>query len=229
LHLQDRARTGPQKVDKGKRFSSRYRKAIPKKTTFVGRVQTEINCLPVENEDYRRVMDERARQELKPKRETQMLTGRASAHAGNVLNPGTLGKPGTFASFIKPSGIQRTKGQDLKAARIPQNELLDHIYECFKKYNYWALKTLKAELNQPEAYLRQTLEMVAQLVRQGPRAMTWQLKPEARLAAYAGTQSFDSAKDSQAPEALTSFEGNSDIGGSEEDDESMKMEDVLPT
>ena len=58
----------------------------------------EVNCLPVENEEYRKIMDERAKQEMKPKRETQVLRGLPS-HAGNVLNSGASGSAG-FSNFI---------------------------------------------------------------------------------------------------------------------------------
>ena len=70
------------------------------KTAVLGHVRTEINCLPVENDEYKRVMDERANQALKPKKETQFLTGLVSSHAGNLLAPGTLGSPGNFNKFI---------------------------------------------------------------------------------------------------------------------------------
>jgi hypothetical protein len=36
----------------------------------------------------------------KPKRETQILKGVVSSHAGNLLAPGTLGAPGSFSNFI---------------------------------------------------------------------------------------------------------------------------------
>ena len=127
--------------------------------------------------------------------------------------------------------MQRGKPQELKAARIPQNELLDLIYDCFKKYNYWPLKSLKAELNQPEAYLKQTLELVAHLVRQGPHAMTWQLKPESKISAYADAQSYEQVKDEIAPDNSYGIDGPSDTGeglGSDDDDENMKLEDVIP-
>lgn len=68
---------------------------------------------------------------------------------------------------------------------MPQNELLDRIFECFRQYQYWPFKTLKAKLQQPEAYLKQTLEMVAHLVKSGDFAMTWELKPEAQQSNYA--------------------------------------------
>lgn len=67
---------------------------------------------------------------------------------------------------------------------MPQNELLDLIFQCFREFRYWPFKTLKARLAQPEAYLKQTLEMVAHLVKSGDFAMTWELKPEATHAQY---------------------------------------------
>ena len=74
----------------------------------------------------------------------------------------------------------KPKGQDNKTARIPQNDLLDMIQGCFKQYRYWHFKTLKDKLKQPDTYLKQTLELCAQMVRQGPQANTWQLKKEYR-------------------------------------------------
>lgn len=134
----------------------------------------------------------------------------------------------------KTGAPQRTKPQEHKAARIPQNELLDLIYDCFKRYNYWSLKALKAELNQPEAYLRSTLEMVAELVKSGRFAMTWTLKPENKIDQYAGGQ----AMEEQAPDAGYGMEGVSEAGegiddggglitGDDDDDDSVKMEDVM--
>ena len=114
---------------------------------------------------------------------------------------------------------------------MPQNELLDLIYDCFKKYNYWPLKSLKTELNQPEAYLKQTLEMIAHLVRQGPHAMTWQLKPESKYSAYADAQSYEQVKDEIAPDSGYGLDGPSDTGGgdgSDDDDENVKLEDIMP-
>jgi transcription initiation factor TFIIF subunit beta len=110
---------------------------------------------------------------------------------------------------------------------MPQNELLDLIYNCFKRYNYWPLKSLKAELNQPENYLKQTLEMVAQLVKAGPHANTWQ---EARISTYADARSYDEVKDEVAPDSGFGLDGASDFGevlGTDDEDE-VKMEDVFP-
>ena len=73
-------------------------------TALIGQVQMELNCLPVENAEYRRIMDRRTRQELKPKRETKLLTGVISSHGGNLLAPGTLGSSGNFDTFIVRNG-----------------------------------------------------------------------------------------------------------------------------
>lgn len=81
---------------------------------------------------------------------------------------------------------------------MPQNELLDLVYQCFREYKYWPFKALKARLRQPEAYLKQTLEMVAHLVKSGDFAMTWELKPEARESNYANAF-YGDAKEELAP------------------------------
>ena len=70
------------------------------RTAIVGQVQTEVSCLPVENDEYRRVMDERTLQEMKPQRRTGYVPESSSMQGGNVLAPGTLGTPGNFANFI---------------------------------------------------------------------------------------------------------------------------------
>ncbi len=113
---------------------------------------------------------------------------------------------------------------------MPQNKLLDLIYDCFKRYKYWPLKSLKAELDQPEAYLKQSLELVAHLVRQGTHAMTWELKPEFLIGAYADV-TLEQPKDEVAPD--TGYDGASDYKDfgetvpSEEEEDNVKMEDVL--
>lgn len=106
---------------------------------------------------------------------------------------------------------------------MPQNELLDLIYECFKEYTYWPLKSMVKQLNQPEAYLRQTLEMVAVMIRSGTYATKWQLKPEAREGAYAEAGSFNNVKDEVAPE--TGIDSEAEVV--DDDDDNVKMEDVM--
>lgn len=106
---------------------------------------------------------------------------------------------------------------------MPQNELLDLIYQCFREYRYWPFKALKARLRQPEAYLKQTLEMVAHLVKSGDFAMTWELRPEARESSYAQALNMQ-PKEELPPE--TGVEGSEDeVVGSENED--VQFESVI--
>ena len=119
----------------------------------------------------------------------------------------------------------RRKGQLLKAARMPQNELLDLILEAFREYTYWPFKVLKDRVQQPEAYLKTTLEMIAFQAKSGTHMLEWQLKPEAKIGTYAEAGTFETAKDEAAPDdgLGMSFDGAEELG---EDDENVDMEDV---
>ena len=93
--------------------------------------------------------------------------------------------------------------------------------KCFERYDFWGLRSLKRALNQPEAYLKEILERVATLTRSGIYVGTYQLQ-----ASYKDTAkyNFSNVKAEQAPAP----EVASDFGGTDDDDENVKMEDVLP-
>ncbi|KAL8849888.1 MAG: hypothetical protein Q9221_005154 [Calogaya cf. arnoldii] len=178
-------------------------------TALTGGVQTEVNCFPVENADYKRVMDARARQALlKPRRETKMVDRHPT---GNVHAITGLRQRNAFESGFTTTTKRTTgKTQHLKAARIPRNELKDLIFGCFRRYPYWAIRTMRETLDQPESYLKEVLEEVAVMARSGRYTNLWQLRPEYREGAY------DDVAGEIAPG-----------GASEDEDENMKMEDVL--
>jgi len=97
---------------------------------------------------------------------------------------------------------------------MPQNELLDRIFECFRRYNYWSMKAFRAELQQPEVYLRETLDKIATLAKSGRFATMWSLKPENKIANYEGEEA--------APE--TDSPSSPDVD--DDDDDDVKFEDV---
>lgn len=99
---------------------------------------------------------------------------------------------------------------------MPENELLDLIVKGFSRYPFWSLKALKHEFKQPEAYLKETVEKVAVLVRQGPHAMTWQLKENLRQERYSN----------QAQEEAPDVGGLGLDGSEEENDDGMKSEGI---
>ncbi|KAI4183919.1 MAG: hypothetical protein L6R41_005097 [Letrouitia leprolyta] len=194
-----------------------YARTIPKQTALVGQIQTEVNCLPVENAEYKRTMDARTKAAMtKTRRETKMVEREPQ---GRVYAPTGLRQSNPFETgFTKKAKPNAGKVQQYKAARIPANELKDMIFECFKEYSYWPIRALKQKLDQPENYLRQVLDEIAQLVRNGTFANSWQLKPEYQESSY------DHVKQEAAP--VQTLE---EAGMSAEDDDNVKMEDVLPT
>lgn len=105
---------------------------------------------------------------------------------------------------------------------MPQNELLDLIDKCFLRFEYWPMKSLVKDLEQPAAYVKETIEIVGHLVRSGPFANTWQLKPENKLASF---EEYERVKGEQAPDL--GFDDLSDFKG-EDDEGDEEMEDVLP-
>lgn len=109
-----------------------------------------------------------------------------------------------------PTVAKPKKGETVKAARIPKDQLLDLIFECFRQYQYWPMKALRQKTQQPDAYLRQVLEEVAVLIKSGRFANNYALS--------------DAYKDKSADakeEAAAAAEGD-------DDDEEEEMEDVLP-
>lgn len=84
------------------------------------------------------------------------------------------------------------------------------------------MKALRTKLQQPEAYLRETLEQVAVLAKSGPFATQWSLLSQYTVQNYAG------GDDAMAPDA--DFAEESDTGmDDDDDDEDVKFEDVVPS
>ena len=82
------------------------------------------------------------------------------------------------------------------------------------------MKALRAEVPQPEVWLRQNLEEVAMLHKSGRFANQWSLKPE-----YLESNGTGSAE--VAPDANP--DGDASEADGDEDEDSIKMEDVLPS
>lgn len=202
--------------------------SIIEQTSIAAKVKEEFNCLPVENEEYRQITEKKALEALKPKRETKFIP-RVTGKMLQMNHPGPQEKSAFTVSSIKifsdrgASNISqqastkpaKARTHENKTARMPQNELLDLIYSCFRRHKYWPFKSLKAELKQPEAYLKQTLEIVAHLVKSGDFAMTWELKPEAKESSYAAA--YQDAKEELPPTADEGSDG--DITGTDNDND----------
>ncbi|EGE06650.1 transcription initiation factor IIF subunit beta [Trichophyton equinum CBS 127.97] len=227
-YLYEQTKRDAKKKERKKKWEPYVRKTVPRQTAITARVHDEFNCLPVENEEYQRLAEERALESLKPKRETKFI----EKVPGKMLQPKTVAAADK-SNFIQIAKPAKVRAQENKTARMPQNELLDLIYACFRRHKYWPFKALKAELQQPEVYLKQTLEIVAHLVKSGDFAMTWELKPEARESNYADAIAYRDAKEELPPTAGYSFDEGSEgeptasgRGTDADEDDNVKFENV---
>ncbi|PLN82749.1 transcription initiation factor IIF, beta subunit [Aspergillus taichungensis] len=214
------------KKERKKKWEPYVRRTVPKLTALVGSVGEEFNCLPVENEEFRMLSEKKALEALKPKRETVFI----DKVPGKLLQARNL-LPGEKSAFVQATKAPKLKPQENKSTRMPQNELLDLIYQCFREYRYWPFKNLKARLRQPEAYLKQTLEMIAHLVKSGDFAMTWELKPEAKESNYANAMGYGEAKEELPPGTDLNFDEGSEEeatgSGMVTDNDEMQFENVV--
>ncbi|RPA85249.1 transcription initiation factor IIF, beta subunit [Ascobolus immersus RN42] len=195
------------------RFQPYARKSIPKRTALVGTVRHECSIVPIESAHYRNFMTERANRFLEPKFKTRRLE---ENEVVNNLASGSLGRivPTAFDNWIQPTADKR-KPQDQKAARMPKNELIDALFACFREYPYWPIKALKERLNQPEAYLKSTLEEIANLRKSGKFALKWCLKPEYVQHTPEQLEAMEQSGKAMAPSAEN-----------DDDDDEVEMEDV---
>ena len=186
-------------------------------TALAGYLQHEVTVTAVENDEYRRLTDARFMEMFQPKRTTTYTTG-----IDHNLHPGLAKNP--FGKFVAANKTKSgKKKQQEKAVRISQEELLDALHSCFKQFRYWSLKALKQRLHQPEAYIKNTVEKIATLIRAGPFAMNYKLNPE-----YETSLNVDQnqVKEEAAEEGESDEDVKEDEGDDGEDDfEDVKMED----
>ncbi|OAA56617.1 transcription initiation factor beta subunit [Niveomyces insectorum RCEF 264] len=186
------------------------------KTTVSGRIRHELNCAPVKNPESDFILNERARAAMVPK--AQVKFGDASKPEFRIIGSGGIANHTYASDFIKTAQAPpKVKKVETKTARMPENDLLDLIFHCFARFRFWSMRALRAEIPQPEIYLRQTLEKVADLHRSGRFANNWELKPENR-------------KDGSATAEVKASEFVAETADTDTDgeDEDVKLEDVVP-
>lgn len=152
-----------------------YGSAIMKNTALAPVIHHVADAMPTDDDSFQKFNKKLYDAAIKPKSQTTF-----SDKIDKTLHPsargGNLGAFNAFGLSSRPSA--KKKAPKEKAVRIPQGELLDALDKCFRRYKYWSLKALRNELKQPEAYIKQTLEQIAVLVRSGDFSMTYMLKPE---------------------------------------------------
>ncbi|KAK2629416.1 hypothetical protein QTJ16_000236 [Diplocarpon rosae] len=194
---------------------------LTEKTTLAGKIAHEINCIAVDNKESQRLLAERTLEAMKPKLHTKFIKEDVSTLGPGFIQPGSINAQNSFNSFIVCLQPTKDRPQMMKTARMPQNELLDRIFDCFRKYNYWSMKALRAELQQPEVYLRETLEKIAVLAKSGRFATQWSLRPENKI------DNYEAMGDVVAPTSEGMGNDDSDMADEEDGDEDgdVKFED----
>ena len=188
--------------------------------------------MPVENAEYQRISEAKALKALVPKEKVRLIDLRQ--HKGPNVREVAAGTVGGFVvsslfpekklctdNFKQQAKPVKARTQENKATRRERNVLLDEIFGLFREYSHWKFADIKARTNQPEQYLKETLEMVAHLVRTGDFAMTWELKPEARETNYAQIITGQGSEEN----GTTKVEQDEEMGGTS-DVEDVQFENV---
>ncbi|QLL32215.1 hypothetical protein HG536_0C03840 [Torulaspora globosa] len=151
-----------------------YVKTIPKKTSIVGTVCHECQVMPsMDDPNYHKIVEQR-RNIVKNYNKERITTldqtvGVTMSHTGMSMRSDT-------SNFLKV-GREKAKSST-KYIRMPKKEILDYLFKLFDEYDYWSLKGLKERTRQPEAHLKDCLDKVATLVKKGPYAFKYTLRPE---------------------------------------------------
>jgi transcription initiation factor TFIIF subunit beta len=184
---------------------SRYKKAIPKHTSLIGHATRQYTANPIDTKEYKDFSAARIKHAIQGTNTKTIITKES-----DITNYNKLQK--RFESFIKPT--HRAKAQQNKASRVSKEDLRDMLHAAFDEYQYWPMKALKARTKQPESFLKEGLSELAQLVKSGSFASTWQ-----RLPMYSEARNL-----SQQQQGAAAAPEEADIGDSDGEDE---MEDVV--
>lgn len=200
-----------------------YVKTIPKKTAITGTVCHECQVMPSMNDpNYHKIVEQRrniVKFDTKEKITTlEERVGVTMSHTGMSMKTDT-------SNFLKV-GREKAKS-NVKSIRMPKKEILDYLFKLFDEYDYWSLKGLKERTRQPEAHLKECLDKVASLVKKGPYAFKYTLRPEyKKLKEEERKATLGELADDQAGDGQQEGEENADNENEDIDDE-IEMEDVV--
>ena len=153
-----------------------YRTAIPKHTELAPVIHHVADAAAVRDESYYKHSAKLKAQAAEPPNRVTFRTG-----VDRMMHPGMSSRAPNFTTFgpsTRPHRAGTKAARREKAVRMSQEDLLDALDRCFREYRHWRLGDLRRRLQQPEVYIKQTLESIAVFVRQGDCSMTWKLKPE---------------------------------------------------
>lgn len=209
-----------------------YVKTIPKKTALVGKACHECIVTPsLRDGNYSKVVSQRKAQEAEASKAKvtflNEIPGVNTASFGQNLR-------GHSSAFMRAQK-KDPKSVEGKATRLPQNELLDLLFKLFEEYDYWGMKGLRERTKQPETYLKEVLDTMAVLIKKGPYAMKYTLKPEFKqikgmggsLSEYMNKPADDDNNNSQSNDNSNNNENNNNADDNDDDEEDVEMETIF--
>ena len=204
------------KENRNRRLEPYTRRPIPKQTALTGLVESEYDCLPVKNEEYFALESKQAQNMLKipEKQQTTLVQGRYEPKTTSIYL-----SMAEKANINRQNQLRKQAAKDGRAARVDRQVLLDKLMELFKEHRYWGLKSVKSRVNQPEAYLKEILQEIAFLHKQGDFASKWELLDQYRT----GDTDLLNPSDLVAPGG---DESGMEQSGLDDEDENDDFEDV---
>ncbi|KIW95232.1 uncharacterized protein Z519_03816 [Cladophialophora bantiana CBS 173.52] len=158
------------------RYVPYTRRPIPKQTAITGAVAREFEAVPVKNDEYFVLENKQAAELLKvPEREQAIF-------ATGDYDPEKVSRSFMTMSerqaMLKTVQAKKHAQKETRAARVDKHVLIDKLLDLFRQHRIWGLRDLKAKVNQPEAYLRETLSEIAFMWKSGDFNGKWELKQE---------------------------------------------------
>lgn len=140
---------------------------IPDKIQIEGKVVQRAECTPLGDKSYMNIKREAITKAGEPIRKVMKLDKHVVGYkpkADHAMN------------------IQYAKAKKLegKKMRDDKDKVLEILFALFEKHQYYNIKDLASETNQPIAYLKQILNEVCNYNVKPPNRNMWELKPEFR-------------------------------------------------
>ncbi|ODV79674.1 transcription initiation factor IIF, beta subunit [Suhomyces tanzawaensis NRRL Y-17324] len=187
-------------------------KTIPKKTALAGKICHDCQIVPSKNDSrYSEILSKRQNITQGPARPKvtflNEIPGVLQANAGPSIR-------GNNSSIFLKSNHNKRNAEG-RAIRMPKKDLLDLLFRLFEEYEYWSMKGLKERTRQPESYLKESLDSIANLIKKGPYTSKYNLKPEYRR-----------LRDAERAVRL-GLDANADDNDNKDDEDDDDMEDVV--
>ncbi|KAK4689453.1 transcription initiation factor TFIIF subunit beta, partial [Tremellales sp. Uapishka_1] len=146
---------------------------------LVAKVNHECSARPIVSTEYNKILAQRRLEAEQSKRPIVQINN-------TIMNQGKLNQLASGFSNAT-SSFGKTMGNGPKRpppgerhARLERSELLDRLFQLFSQSPYWGIPALKATLLQPDAWLREVLKDIAEVIKEGDHIHMWQLKSNFR-------------------------------------------------